>query len=177
MANSPNRLSVALIEDLAFIKVQGRANAGLSVQFKCVAVELGNSSRKNLVVDLTECEMMDSTFLGVLAGLVANVNPANAQAPRLDVRLLNTSPRLMELLENLGVKHLFTFLQGSLPVGAATPLSPLEHAPASKAEMSRTCLEAHQLLMALNPDNVHKFKDVTQFLAEDLKQATQGKAN
>jgi hypothetical protein len=36
-------------------------------------------------------------------------------------------------------------------------------------EISRTCLEAHQTLMRINPDNIAKFKDVAQFLAEDLK--------
>jgi hypothetical protein len=30
-------------------------------------------------------------------------------------------------------------------------------------------LEAHQTLMAVNPENVIRFKDVTLFLAEDLK--------
>jgi len=39
----------------------------------------------------------------------------------------------------------------------------------TREEMSRTCLEAHQLLMSINPDNIPKFKDVTQFLAEDLR--------
>ena len=36
-------------------------------------------------------------------------------------------------------------------------------------EITRTSLEAHQTLMAMNPENVARFKDVTQFLAEDLK--------
>jgi hypothetical protein len=30
-------------------------------------------------------------------------------------------------------------------------------------------LEAHQTLMAIDPRNVSKFKEVTAFLAEDLK--------
>jgi len=36
-------------------------------------------------------------------------------------------------------------------------------------QITRTSLEAHQTLMTVNPDNVARFKDVTQFLAEDLK--------
>jgi hypothetical protein len=38
-----------------------------------------------------------------------------------------------------------------------------------KAEAARTCLEAHQTLMNINPANVPRFKDVTKFMAEDLK--------
>jgi hypothetical protein len=36
-------------------------------------------------------------------------------------------------------------------------------------QITRTSLEAHQTLMAANPDNAARFKDVAQFLAEDLK--------
>ena len=36
-------------------------------------------------------------------------------------------------------------------------------------QITRISLEAHQTLMAMNPENVARFKDVTQFLAEDLK--------
>jgi hypothetical protein len=36
-------------------------------------------------------------------------------------------------------------------------------------QITRTCLEAHQTLMQVNPENATRFKDVTQFLAEDLK--------
>jgi hypothetical protein len=36
-------------------------------------------------------------------------------------------------------------------------------------EITRTSLEAHQTLMEVNPENVARFKDVTQFLAEDLR--------
>ena len=39
----------------------------------------------------------------------------------------------------------------------------------SREETTRACLEAHQTLITLNPENATKFKEVTQFLAEDLK--------
>ena len=39
----------------------------------------------------------------------------------------------------------------------------------TKEEISRNCLQAHELLMRINPDNIPKFKEVTQFLAEDLR--------
>jgi hypothetical protein len=34
--------------------------------------------------------------------------------------------------------------------------------------MARTSLDAHQVLMALHPDNEQKFKEVTTFLEEQL---------
>ena len=43
----------------------------------------------------------------------------------------------------------------------------------SHEQIARTSLEAHQTLMAMNPENVARFKDVAQFLAEDLKNIEQ----
>jgi hypothetical protein len=36
-------------------------------------------------------------------------------------------------------------------------------------QITRTSLEAHKTLMEITPENVARFKDVTQFLAEDLQ--------
>lgn len=44
----------------------------------------------------------------------------------------------------------------------------------SREEVSRNCLEAHKILMELCPSNAAKFKEVTQFLAEDLKKLKPG---
>jgi len=43
------------------------------------------------------------------------------------------------------------------------------HSSDARTNRIATSLEAHQTLMALNPENVARFKDVTQFLAEDLE--------
>jgi hypothetical protein len=53
---------------------------------------------------------------------------------------------------------------------------PADIAQASPVDLQRTCLEEHEKLMQVNPENVARFKDVTRFLAQDLKNAEAGKA-
>jgi hypothetical protein len=117
---------------------------------------------------------MDSTYLGMLSGvgLKFGKNGANGQnghngSEEAGLELLNPNPRIAEVLDNLGVAHLFkiTFC----PDLVGVDYEPMAQGAASKAEVTQTCLEAHKTLMALNPENVKKFKDVAQFLAEDLK--------
>jgi anti-anti-sigma regulatory factor len=122
------------------------------------------------VIDLSECVLMDSTFLGVMAGFglkMAQDAPAKDGAV---IELFNPNPRISELLDNLGVLHLFKVFNGPLPVSpemAAHVPAPAQ-APTSD-ELRRNCLEAHRVLMSVSPENVSKFKEVAQFLAEDLK--------
>jgi anti-anti-sigma regulatory factor len=121
------------------------------------------------VLDLSECVLMDSTFLGVLAGLGLKLSSGNEGPARRGVELFNPSPRNTELLETLGVLQLFKLTHGSFTAPAST--QPQEHTPAhpSKADLTRTSLEAHQTLIELSPANAARFKDVTQYLAEGLK--------
>ncbi len=122
---------------------------------------------EHFIIDLSDCVLMDSTFLGTLAQFGLKLNPGGNTRPP-GIELLNGNTRVTELLENLGVLHLFKILSGTpaLPDDMKScipdPVNPTHE------QITRTCLEAHQTLMAVNPDNVARFKDVTQFLAEDL---------
>ena len=121
------------------------------------------------VLDLSECVLMDSTFLGVLAGFGLKMNAAQKDGTGPAIELLNPNPRISDLLESLGVLHLFKLAQGaSAPPEASEPV---HHDPVNptREEVTRACLEAHRTLMEINPENVSKFKEVAQFLADDLK--------
>lgn len=169
MNAGPSNLVAAVANEAGFVKVIGRANVALSVQFKMLIGKLQGNGFRSFVIDLGECATMDSTFLGVLVGAVMYPAGAPPGAGAICLQLLNPNQRIADLLENLGVAHLFTMLHGANPAEAALAPSTPASVPASKEEISRTCLEAHQLLMAVNPKNVPKFKDVAQFLAEDLR--------
>ena len=158
-------------EQSACIRIVGRANFASSLDFKTLVDELRQKGCHCFVLDLSECVLMDSTFLGVLAGLGLKLSGGTAEEARLGVELFNPSSRIIELLETLGVLHLFQITQGTFTAPEAT--AHVEHMPVnpSKTEVARTCIEAHQTLMDLSPANTARFKDVTQFLTEGLKKS------
>jgi hypothetical protein len=85
------------------------------------------------------------------------------------IELFNPNARITELLENLGALHLFKIITGALELPGHVETHTPESTHPTHEQITRTSLEAHQTLMTVNPDNVARFKDVTQFLAEDLK--------
>jgi anti-sigma B factor antagonist len=167
-------MSVAVVEPTAFVKIPGRANFTSSIEFKTLVSELRQHGIRHFVLDLGECVTMDSTFLGVLAGLALRnadgVETAD-EGEKLVLELLNPNARVADLLDNLGVVHLFTIHHQSTPCTAL--FEPVANGkPAlSKEEITRNCLEAHETLMRINPDNIPKFKEVALFLAEDLRKS------
>ena len=161
-------MSVLVGKKIACIRIAGRANFASSPDFKTLLSELAGKSYKHFVIDLTECVLMDSTFLGVLAGFGMKLNPKGAPAER-GIELLNATTRVAELLENLGAVHLFRLKNGTLEMPDDAQACQPESINPTHEQITRTSLEAHQTLMAMNPENVARFKDVAQFLAEDLK--------
>lgn len=161
-------LSVLVGKNFACIKIAGRANFACSPDFKTLLNELAQKGFRHFIIDLSECVLMDSTFLGVLAGFGMKLNPNGAPAER-GIELHNTTPRVSELLENLGAVHLFKLTNGTLQLPQDLKACTPESINPTHEQITRTSLEAHQALMSMNPENVARFKDVTQFLAEDLK--------
>ncbi len=152
----------------ACIKIAGRANFAASPDFKTLLNELAQKGFGHFIIDLSECVLMDSTFLGVLAGFGMKLNPNGAPSER-GIELHCASSRVSDLLENLGAAHLFKSTSGPLQFPEEVKPCTPESINPTHEQIARTSLEAHQTLMAMNPENVVRFKDVTQFLAEDLK--------
>ena len=61
-------MSVMVTDEFACIRIIGRANFTSSIDFKALVTELSQRGFQRFVLDLSECVLMDSTFLGVLAG-------------------------------------------------------------------------------------------------------------
>ena len=160
-------------KDFACVKIVGRANYVSSPDFKTLLSELTGKGYGHFIIDLSECVLMDSTFLGVLSGFGLKMQPANSNLRGIE--LLNANARVAELLENLGAARLFKMTQGELQLPGDVETSTPAPANPTHEEITRTCLEAHQTLMTVNPDNVARFKDVTEFLAEDLKTLAKSK--
>ena len=168
MTTPPAKMLVLVDKDFACVKITGRANFIFSHDFKTLVSELNLKGCGHFIIDLSECVHMDSTFLGVLAGFGLAMNHAGAPEKQ-GFELLNPNARITELLENLGALNLFKVRTGTIElpddIQAHTP-DPINP---TREQIKRTSLEAHQTLMEVNPANAARFKDVTLFLAENLK--------
>jgi len=182
-----SKILVARSADLGFVKVVGRGSFQNSGCLKAFYQQLLKDGIHRFVVDLGACSYLDSTFLGILLGLGLKLKEGGNG--RLNV--LNASPRNLELLRNLGLDRLIN-IYGSEPTSAQAGIrqngpsanglnlngvkeDQLEEVPCpvpTRAEAAPTILEAHEALMDFDPRNVPKFKDVVEFLREDLGQSS-----
>jgi anti-anti-sigma factor len=151
----------------ACVRISGRANFALSVQFRQLLQVLRAAGHQRVLLDVSGCPFMDSTFLGVLAYEANNLARKGAAGIQPGIELLNASPNVREIIQDLGVGHLLQFSERDLSQTDFKEVAAT--AETSVTDLNRTCLEAHELLMALHPANVEKFRDVARFFAEELK--------
>lgn len=160
-------IRVGIFDRTVRIQIAGRGTFTSSLDLKNVVNELWDRGYKSFIFDLCDCVIMDSTFLGVLAGVGLKFDEANEKADGCFLAIANPNERIADLLEDLGVAHLFKVIELDAAKENLQPVAQSENN--SRVEVARTCLEAHKTLMTLNSENAVKFKDVAQFLAEDLK--------
>ena len=135
-----------------------------STGLKEFAKEMVNRGYREFAVDLKNCPVMDSTFMGTLAGVALRLR----ELGQGQLRVINLNERNQDLLSNLGLDQLFTLGgdddSGAMP-GAAKPL---DGGPTDKTTQTQTMIEAHEAVVEANPENAAKFKDVLEYLKQDL---------
>src|SRR5437660_10007772 len=99
------KLLVLVGEKFACIKIIGRANFTSSIDFRTLVNELRQKGYRYFVLDLSECVLMDSTFLGVLAGFGLKMGGEAPEQCLGTIELSNPNARITELIEKLGVIH------------------------------------------------------------------------
>lgn len=148
-------------EDPVIVKVNGKASFLNSGPVKDLFGRLFEEGKRRFVLDFKNCTGMDSTFLGILAGLAIQLRRAGGDASLVLCRL---GERNAELIQNLGLHRILTIDDGKeLPETA--DLQALEKGKnLTELENARFVLQAHENLVEVDEANKSKFQDVISFL-------------
>lgn len=157
--------------DPVVIRVEGRASFHNSSSLNDFFADCLSREKKNFVVDFRKCEGMDSTFLGVLAGVALKLRktvPMPPMPPKHialgSLVLTGMSARNLELARNLGLQHLATIDSGNYPMNFDAPGTALSQREMTNLDHAKLALEAHENLLAVDEANRSKFQDVVAFL-------------
>jgi anti-anti-sigma factor len=164
--NLPASILVGVTGNAVYIKVRGKGSFQNSPALKEFARQMLERGHRIFAFDLGECTVMDSTFMGTLAGMALRLRESGGT---LLVR--NVNERNFELLRNLGLNNLFQIEPSSeSPVVGSNGESALEtENELSRSEHAACMIEAHEALVDAAPENLARFKDVLEYLKQDLR--------
>jgi anti-sigma B factor antagonist len=167
------QLSVTTRDGVAYVRLQGRGTFKISKVMKQFGLSTIEQGCTKIVIDMRQCESMDSTFMGVLAGLAIRLKARGGR-----VHLVNLTPRTRGLLATLGLDHIVSAaMEGEMPAAFADALASgqamdtLTARTSTQRETAELMLAAHEHLVDVSAENQLRFKDVLTFLREDIRNA------
>ncbi|MDA8412104.1 MAG: STAS domain-containing protein [Treponema sp.] len=147
--------------DRMYIKATGHVTATYCPDLKarCFARFDDRPPVAGVAIDLSECEYMDSTFLGLIVGLTKRLTADSGRK----VNIFGISPTCVGLLKTIGVLKLIEIVE--------TP----EDFPARLDQVGRTAtataqflLDTHEELASLSDENRAKFAALNGMLRESI---------
>jgi anti-anti-sigma factor len=176
VSENSNGISVGSTEREVFVRVVGRGTFQNSQPLRRFAEDMIEGGHyREFVMDLAECQGMDSTFLGVLAGIGLRL-AKDGQTGK--VHIVNANARNVESLKILGLDRLLDIATAALdsaqhPVPAGFQFLPgtdlTQLLSLDRDAMAEAMLEAHTDLIRTDERNEQKFRDVTKSLRERIE--------
>ena len=164
----------ARLGETVVIRVEGRGSFKISPalkQFIHRLVEEGSARR--ILLDMSACVGMDSTFMGMLAGMSGFLKK---KGNPVSLKLINLSEKNRKLLSTLGVDRVLehslnaTEEEREVVEKMLTQTSErLDARSVDKLEAAQTALEAHQSLAEIDPENQVRFRSVLELLQNDVQ--------
>ena len=167
-------IQVGISGPTVWVKVEGKGSFLNSGNLKEFAREMLDRGYREFVVDLADCAMMDSTFMGTMASVALRLK----ELGHGHLHIVHCGNRSQELLSGLGLDQIFDIraVDASPPDCGALARTPTVRSPADrKKEQTETMLAAHEALCEAAPENILRFKDVLDFLRQDLHHETPSK--
>lgn len=155
---------VSAYSDPIVVRVNGKANYLNCNSFREFIEQMLSAGRHHFLVDFENCQGMDSTFLGILAGTALELRKQN---PPGGMTLCKLSERNQELITNLGLQNLLTISDEDTEAAACNAFDSLKNEEVSDA---KNVLKAHENLAQADKQNVAKFQDVISFLKNQVEQ-------
>jgi anti-sigma B factor antagonist len=162
----PASILVGVTGKAVCVKVKGKGSFQNSPALKEFAREMFERGHRIFVVDLADCPVMDSTFMGTLAGLALRLRESGNGS----LLACNVNERNADLLRNLGLNNLFTVeskADSANQTRTEAALTSDDHL--SRLDHAACMIEAHEALVDADPENFARFKDVLEYLKQDLR--------
>ena len=157
-----------------WVKVEGKGSFLNSGNLKEFSREMLDRGYREFVVDLADCAMMDSTFMGTMASVALRLR----ELGHGHLHIVHCGNRSQQLLSGLGLDQIFDIHNDGARAPECEAFGQVTRGPledSEKKEQAETMLDAHEALCEAAPENIFRFKDVLDFLRQDLHHETSSK--
>lgn len=160
-------ISAACFGQDVWVRVVGRGTFECSPELKEHVRKLIEKGYHEYIINLIDCEQMDSTFMGTIAGIAQRLRKEGKGL----LKVVNANSYNQEQMENLGLDQLFSIQP--LSHGKEQPPSddcyccckkPILSRESEKLARREVLISAHKALVLANQANAKKFQNFFESL-------------
>lgn len=156
-------LQVARSEDAIYVCVTGHGNMVNSTTFKDFVDDMLRRGYRAFILDLKACSGLDSTFMGLIAGIAQFEEKARTQ-----VMVVNPPDHCRRLLEDIGLANFINIRDEEFEL-PALEMEVLEQIELDPKERIRLIQNAHKNLVDIDNRNEKKFGAFLKMLTRELE--------
>lgn len=155
----PGQILVGKHRGVYVIRMVGDVRLTFCLSFdKFIESMFSDASFASVLFDLSDADGIDSTTLG----LMAKISLLESERHHIEPVVLAPSASIQRILDVMGFNDIFTIVDSlDVPVLAGKPL----HCDScDENSIKQKIVEAHKILMDLNPENKEAFSDLVSSL-------------
>ena len=172
---SKNRVDISRVDDIVFVQVQNLGNAMVAVSTRDIIDVHIQGGAMHVVVDLSKCYSLDSTFMGMLVGF-ANLIKENKQISgrktdkKPPIIITNTNDMVINQLSLLGLNNIPMMIQIKEDSISFPDIEfyKIYEQPLDKNRRLNAIMDAHIELMKINEMNQKTFKPFLKAIINEL---------
>lgn len=151
-------------ENKVFIKLIGNSTMKNSKTLEDIFAKVLQGEKRDVVLDFTDSNYMDSTVLGTIAKNSVKVKKIWGES----VYAVNVSGSIKMGLTSTGIDRIIKIIENGSQNNAEM-ISVEKTDFSDKRSKTEHILEAHKMLMSLNDDNKKVFKNVVDLMEKELE--------
>lgn len=164
------RVQTATLERRTFIAIAGAGSWRECQQVLDLCKDARGQGVRSIILDLSSCAYLDSTFFGVLHNIASNFeDDANCT-----FEIQGASRALLRGMSELGLTAILLHFRHE-PLPLPDSMAPVEGGAPAGEEMGRLLLWAHESLVEADPTNADRFAGVLKVLHDRVKGQGKGK--
>ncbi len=160
---SDSHIDIALCGRSVYARIIGLANMNNCMTFQDFSTVLLDSGYERIIVDLAQCTGMDSTFLGVLAGMATH---GQDQKPDRVV-VVNASPDNIETMDGVGLTNFLEIRSERIEVPAIETYR-IDDETVPDIDRVEFIKGAHEKLVNMDKRNQEKFGALIRAMQSEL---------
>lgn len=151
-------------ENKVFIKLIGNSTMKNSKTLEDIFATILKGEKKDIILDFTDSNYMDSTVLGTIAKNAVKVKKIWGDT----VYAVNVGGSIKMGLSSTGIDKIIKIIE-NLPQNNAEMINVEKSDFSDKRSKTEHILEAHKILMTLNEENKKIFKNVVDLMEKELE--------